>query len=76
MTEIADHIKIRADADDDEGQYFDRVFPTFVWTIRDFNLDLEIDGQTVTEDGYLEHALKFKPGLKRHIYGNGGFQQI
>ena len=75
MTEIAEHIKIRAEADDDEGQDFDRVFPTFVWTIRDFNLDLEIDGQTVTEDGYLEHALKLKPGLKRHIYGGGGCRQ-
>uniref|UniRef100_A0A8C0I0Q8 GB1/RHD3-type G domain-containing protein n=1 Tax=Balaenoptera musculus TaxID=9771 RepID=A0A8C0I0Q8_BALMU len=38
-------------------------FPDFVWAVRDFMLELELDGYPITEDEYLENALKLIPGL-------------
>uniref|UniRef100_A0A8C5P3G0 Guanylate-binding protein 6-like n=1 Tax=Jaculus jaculus TaxID=51337 RepID=A0A8C5P3G0_JACJA len=37
-------------------------FPDFVWTIRDFMLELKLQGRPITEDEYLENALKLVPG--------------
>ncbi|XP_010726608.2 guanylate-binding protein 1-like isoform X2 [Meleagris gallopavo] len=37
-------------------------FPTFVWAVRDFTLQLEADGQELSEDEYLENALKLRGG--------------
>ncbi|XP_052530392.1 guanylate-binding protein 1-like [Tympanuchus pallidicinctus] len=36
--------------------------PTFVWAVRDFMLRLEADGQEISEDEYLENALKLRGG--------------
>ncbi|ELK30424.1 Guanylate-binding protein 4 [Myotis davidii] len=37
-------------------------FPDFVWVVRDFMLELKLDGCTITEDEYLQNALKLVPG--------------
>ncbi|XP_023602915.1 guanylate-binding protein 4-like [Myotis lucifugus] len=37
-------------------------FPDFVWVVRDFMLELKLDGRTITEDEYLEHALELVSG--------------
>ncbi|NWW51483.1 GBP4 protein, partial [Pedionomus torquatus] len=37
-------------------------FPAFVWAVRDFTLQLEVDGKEISEDEYLESALKVKAG--------------
>ncbi|GAB5575241.1 guanylate-binding protein 5 [Prionailurus iriomotensis] len=34
----------------------------FVWTLRDFSLELEADGLPITADEYLENSLKLKQG--------------
>ncbi len=39
-----------------------KFFPNFIWAVRDFTLELKIDGQDITEDQYLEFALKLKHG--------------
>ncbi|XP_021238693.1 guanylate-binding protein 2-like [Numida meleagris] len=36
--------------------------PTFVWAVRDFTLQLEADGKELSEDEYLEQALKLRGG--------------
>ncbi|KAM6330435.1 guanylate-binding protein 1-like [Alca torda] len=41
--------------------------PTFVWTVRDFTLQLEVDGEEISEDEYLENALKLKAGSSPEI---------
>lgn len=64
---MADHIKIKSNGSDDESGEFDQFFPNFIWAVRDFTLGLVIDGKTVTEDEYLEHALKLKKGVKRKV---------
>ena len=37
-------------------------FPDFIWTVRDFTLELKLNGRPITEDEYLENASKLVPG--------------
>ena len=63
MTELTEHIKVKSQAkDEDESTEFKRFFPSFVWTVRDFTLELVYDGKSITADEYLDKALKLKPG--------------
>ena len=65
MTELTDKIRARSSPDVDgveDSADFVSFFPDFVWTLRDFSLDLEADGQSITEDEYLENSLKLKKG--------------
>lgn len=71
VSELAEQIKIRsteaAEEEEDEDSKFVLFFPSFIWVVRDFTLDLVIDGKNVTPDGYLEFALQLKKGiLDRH----------
>ncbi|KAJ8333219.1 hypothetical protein SKAU_G00421150 [Synaphobranchus kaupii] len=63
VTELTEHIKVNLQAsDEDKSTEFKRFFPSFVWTVRDFTLELEYDGEEITADQYLENALELKPG--------------
>ncbi|KAJ8333225.1 hypothetical protein SKAU_G00421210 [Synaphobranchus kaupii] len=67
VTELTEHIKVNLQAsDEDKSTEFKRFFPSFVWTVRDFTLELEYDGEEITADQYLENALELKPG--RDVY--------
>ncbi|XP_072325156.1 guanylate-binding protein 3-like isoform X2 [Scyliorhinus torazame] len=69
VTELTELIKVKASADfheDDEIEYL-KIFPTFVWCVRDFSLELKIEGQAVNQDGYLEHALLLKKGNSKKV---------
>ncbi len=46
-----------------EGADFDRIFPEFIWVVRDFTLELEVDGKPTTPDSYMEHMLKLQQGI-------------
>ncbi|PNI58838.1 GBP5 isoform 2 [Pan troglodytes] len=70
VTELTDLLKARNSPD------LDRVedpadsasfFPDLVWTLRDFCLGLEIDGQLVTPDEYLENSLRPKQGSDQRV---------
>ncbi|KAK2868502.1 hypothetical protein Q7C36_000373 [Tachysurus vachellii] len=65
VTELTEHIRVKAQrgGDDDESAEFMRVFPSFIWSVRDFTLKLEKDGKVITADEYLESALELKPGI-------------
>ncbi|KAJ8332790.1 hypothetical protein SKAU_G00416860 [Synaphobranchus kaupii] len=66
VTELTEHIKVKSQAnDEDESTEFMRFFPSFVWTVRDFTLELEYDGEQITADQYLDNALKLKHGEGR-----------
>ncbi|XP_074927255.1 guanylate-binding protein 3-like [Chelonoidis abingdonii] len=64
VSELSEHIKVKADVEEEDDSAPDTeyisFFPNFIWTVRDFTLDLEIDGKEVTEDEYLEKALMLK----------------
>uniref|UniRef100_A0A4W2D273 GB1/RHD3-type G domain-containing protein n=1 Tax=Bos indicus x Bos taurus TaxID=30522 RepID=A0A4W2D273_BOBOX len=64
VTELTELIRIKSSpiSDDVEDSVeFVRFFPDFVWTVRDFMLELKFNGNPITEDEYLENALKLIP---------------
>uniref|UniRef100_A0A8C2DUK2 Guanylate-binding protein 1-like n=1 Tax=Cyprinus carpio TaxID=7962 RepID=A0A8C2DUK2_CYPCA len=68
VVELTEQIKIRSteaavDEEEEEDCKFVQFFPSFTWVVRDFTLELEIDGKSVTEDEYLEFALQLKKGV-------------
>ncbi|XP_046501510.1 guanylate-binding protein 6 [Equus quagga] len=65
VTELTELIRAKSSPRPDEVQdstEFVSFFPDFIWTVRDFTLELKLDGHPITEDEYLENALKLIPG--------------
>ncbi|KAI5092913.1 guanylate-binding protein 1 [Silurus meridionalis] len=64
VTELTENIRVKAtkSRDHDDSAEFMRVFPSFIWTVRDFTLRLEKEGRAITADEYLEGALELKAG--------------
>ncbi|NP_034389.2 guanylate-binding protein 1 isoform X1 [Mus musculus] len=65
VTELTDLIKSKSSPDQsdvDNSANFVGFFPIFVWTLRDFSLDLEFDGESITPDEYLETSLALRKG--------------
>uniref|UniRef100_A0A673MRB7 Guanylate-binding protein 1-like n=1 Tax=Sinocyclocheilus rhinocerous TaxID=307959 RepID=A0A673MRB7_9TELE len=61
-------IKVKSsDEDADDSSEFVKFFPSFIWAVRDFTLELKTDGKDATEDEYLEFALKLKHGTTRIV---------
>ncbi|XP_067317274.1 guanylate-binding protein 1-like [Anolis sagrei] len=66
VSELTQKITVTSSRDpsqeDEDSSEFVRYFPAFIWAVRDFMLKLEIDGHPVSDDGYLENALKLRNG--------------
>lgn len=67
MVKLTDHVKLKAGPKESEDELHDSekfvlFFPTFIWAVRDFTLQLQVDGKEISEDEYLEEALKLKAG--------------
>ncbi|XDV27831.1 hypothetical protein PO909_031307 [Leuciscus waleckii] len=64
VTELTENIRVKAEGSrgEDESADFMRVFPSFVWAVRDFTLELKRGDDPITSDEYLEGALTLKPG--------------
>ncbi|XP_016325912.1 guanylate-binding protein 2-like isoform X2 [Sinocyclocheilus anshuiensis] len=60
VTELTEYIKIKSPDEAVDDAEFVKFFPSFIWAVRDFTLQLNIDGKDTTEDEYLEFALKLK----------------
>ncbi|XP_015360200.1 guanylate-binding protein 4-like [Marmota marmota marmota] len=70
VTELTHLIRAKSDPTPDEvedSSEFVSFFPDFVWTVRDFTLELKLDGHPITEDEYLENALKLISGNNKKI---------
>ncbi|XP_055979031.1 guanylate-binding protein 6-like [Sorex fumeus] len=70
VTELTEFIKTRSSPCPDgvkDSAEFVGFFPDFIWTVRDFTLELKIDGHLVTEDEYLENALKLSKSKNSQI---------
>ncbi|XP_021435154.2 guanylate-binding protein 1 [Oncorhynchus mykiss] len=68
VTELTEHIKVKSNQrDGEESSEYLRYFPSFVWTVRDFTLTLEVDGRPITANEYLENALKLKTGQSAKV---------
>ncbi|XP_071583295.1 guanylate-binding protein 1-like isoform X2 [Heliangelus exortis] len=62
---LSEHIRLKAgprrsEDELEDSEKFASFFPTFVWLVRDFTLQLELDGKEISEDQYLENALKLR----------------
>ncbi|XP_065436603.1 guanylate-binding protein 2-like [Chrysemys picta bellii] len=67
VTELTEHIKVKVAGEGgrqkgEDSAEFVHFFPALVWAVRDFTLQLELDGREITEDEYLENALKRRQG--------------
>ncbi|XP_036418328.1 guanylate-binding protein 1 [Colossoma macropomum] len=69
VTELTENIRVKAQrgADDDDSAEFMRVFPSFIWAVRDFTLELKKEDQPITANQYLESALVLKHGNSAKI---------
>ncbi|XP_078073377.1 guanylate-binding protein 1-like [Mustelus asterias] len=70
ISNLTELIKVKSNEvndDDDEELDLLKISPAFVWTVRDFTLELKIDGQDVTADDYLNHGLQLKKGCSRKV---------
>ncbi|KFV54792.1 Interferon-induced guanylate-binding protein 1, partial [Gavia stellata] len=72
VVKLTEHIKLKAapkkSKDElEDSEKFVLFFPAFVWAVRDFTLQLEMNGKEVSDDEYLENALKLKAGSSPEI---------
>nr|XP_056703676.1 guanylate-binding protein 1-like [Euleptes europaea] len=73
VTELTELIKVKAsgrqncEEDDEIPDEFVWFFPSFIWAVRDFTLQLELDGRSISGDEYLENALRRKEGLPEKL---------
>ncbi|XP_037682623.1 guanylate-binding protein 4-like [Choloepus didactylus] len=70
VTELTELIRAKSSSTADEiddSTEFVSFFPDFVWTVRDFTLELKLGECPITEDEYLENALKLIPGKNPKI---------
>ncbi|XP_073491718.1 guanylate-binding protein 1-like isoform X2 [Aquarana catesbeiana] len=58
--ELTELIKVKTDNIQDQEEAFSTYFPIFIWAVRDFMLELELNGEPISEDDYLNNALKLK----------------
>lgn len=49
--------------DNNPASNFVSIFPGFVWTVRDFTLQLRAGEKTLSEDEYLEDVLRLQTGM-------------
>ena len=67
VTELTELIRTKSSpsSNKEEGSAeFVSFFPDFIWAVRDFTLELKLNGHPITEDQYLENALKLIPGIR------------
>ncbi len=77
VAKLTDFIRSKANSEEEEsGENFDRHFPSLLWVIRDFTLKPEKNGKVLSDDEYLEDALKIKPGTKAEIMKANATKQI
>ncbi|OBS76070.1 hypothetical protein A6R68_17480 [Neotoma lepida] len=65
VTELTDRIRTRSSPDQDDledSDEFVSFFPDFVWALRDFSLELKVNGKPISADEYLENSLKLIHG--------------
>ncbi|XP_053447436.1 guanylate-binding protein 7-like isoform X2 [Nycticebus coucang] len=73
VTELTELIKAKSSPGTDgagSAAEFVSFFPDFVWTVRDFALELKLNERVITEDEYLENALKLIPGNNPKIHNS------
>ena len=66
---MSKHIRTHNAASDghQDDANFDWYFPYFVFALRDFSLQLVLNGRQVTADEYMEHCLRLQNGEEKRV---------
>ncbi|XP_040399661.1 guanylate-binding protein 1-like [Cygnus olor] len=76
VTTLMERVQVHTEDDSDTAAAnFVRFFPGFIWAVRDFILELSLDGQSITEDEYLENALRLQPGSSHMVQEQNKLRQ-
>uniref|UniRef100_G1L0U7 Guanylate-binding protein 6 n=1 Tax=Ailuropoda melanoleuca TaxID=9646 RepID=G1L0U7_AILME len=70
VTELTELIRAKSSPEEDgteDSTEFVSFFPDFIWAVRDFSLELKLNDHPITEDEYLENALKLIAGNNSRI---------
>uniref|UniRef100_A0AC11DTR3 Uncharacterized protein n=1 Tax=Ovis aries TaxID=9940 RepID=A0AC11DTR3_SHEEP len=70
VTELTQLIKAKSSPSPDGEEdctEFVAFFPDFIWAVRDFTLELKLNGHPITEDQYLDNALKLAKGKNMNV---------
>ncbi|KAI9917724.1 hypothetical protein PsorP6_012388 [Peronosclerospora sorghi] len=74
IANLAKHIKVSASAsesEDEDVMQFHSFFPSFLWVVRDFTLELvDEDGDPISSSEYLERALADQPRTSANMERN------
>ncbi|KNE60551.1 hypothetical protein AMAG_05930 [Allomyces macrogynus ATCC 38327] len=76
VAELSNNIRLQSEGGDGQGDAFalGNFFPQFVWLVRDFGLRLELNGQPITSDEYLENVLKPLEGDSDKVRARNGIR--
>ena len=68
VVSITKHIRIKTHSSDVEPEEYSKYFPSFLWVVRDFTLQLiDEDGNTITSKEYFEKALELQNGSSQSV---------
>lgn len=67
ISEMSNHIRTKQNSRRNNDGDFDWYFPDFVIALRDFSLELVVNGREISEDEYLELCLNLKPGKDEEV---------
>ncbi|XP_069473708.1 guanylate-binding protein 1-like [Ambystoma mexicanum] len=67
VLELSNHIKEKSSKGNNASNEGNGFCPTFIWAVRDFTLDLELGGQQISTDEYLENALQLIEGSSGNV---------
>lgn len=70
VVNLTKHIRVRAgeDGEEETGQEFADVFPSLLWVVRDFALQLvSPGGLPISQREYLENSLQMSPGVSLQV---------
>lgn len=70
VVSLTKHIQIKSAQYDEnmEAEEYAKYFPSFLWIIRDFTLQLiDADGEAITSKDYLEDALRIQQGFSDDV---------
>uniref|UniRef100_T1JAA3 GB1/RHD3-type G domain-containing protein n=1 Tax=Strigamia maritima TaxID=126957 RepID=T1JAA3_STRMM len=71
VTQLTENIKVKSnqkESEDSNLNDFTEFLPAFVVAVRDFTLDLRLDGRPVSANDYFNHILNLKPGEGRKAF--------
>lgn len=64
VVNLTKHIQLKGARDEEDPDEFQKIFPSFMWVVRDFTLQLQdAAGNRITQKEYLEQALKETKGM-------------